>query len=172
MLEMLLQYEGELQNTALLGESADIILRRLYKAMAISHLWIWCEPGIGGLASTSTAELGLSIAEELESTLTLPPGSLRNTLQEPTGTDSERFAKMLKQAWRLPPSSSMGIVFCLTAVQLLHSSQTSTSEILKVIQQLQADGLPFIVVMVDHAETMLQPDYQFTQNFFRKVIHC
>ena len=172
MIEMLLQHEGEPQNTVLIGESADIILRRLMKALSISDLWIWCEPSTGSLATATMDEFSLAIAIELERELTLPPNSLQQTIQQPGGTAAARLLKMLKQSWRLPPASSPGIVFCVSAFEVLSAVDESGYQILNVFKDAETAGLPFRLVVLDLTAMMELPEHAAALAFFKKVLHC
>jgi hypothetical protein len=96
LIGQILEHDGNFENTALLGTSAPLILKRLYKAFAISNLWMWCELPVGTTAQSGLSDVTAALSRELEVALTLTPGTLQNVAHQTNGDGAAQLTAMLK----------------------------------------------------------------------------
>lgn len=173
MIETLVNHEGSFQNTALLGDSADLILKRLYKALAISNLWMWCEPRVP-FESISVRDLAIGIADELGKLLSLSPQGLVETFDSTGGTLTGKMATMLQTAWRLPVKGAEGVLFCVSSRNLLADElQRDVFRVLiDAMVELQRGDMPFLLVLVGDEAAMTDCPDAVIRGFFSKTVLC
>jgi hypothetical protein len=176
LLGKILEHDGDFENIALLGESAQTILRRLYKAFAISNLWMWCETPLGTTAHPGLSDVTAALSRELEVALTLIPGTLLNVARETAGDGAEKLSAMLQYAWRIPPAGINGIVFCFLDSQIVQAdavdSDETAAELLKAFRAVQCENLPFFLAFVGTDETFQLLPHDSGKVFFTKVVNC
>lgn len=176
LLGKILEHDGDFENIALLGESAQTILKRLYKAFAISNLWMWCETPVGTMARPGLTDVIAALSRELEGALTLVPGTLLNVARETAGDGAEKLSAMLNHAWRIPAAGLNGIVFCFLDSQLVQAeainSERTAVELLRAFQAVQRDNLPFFLAFVGTDETFQFLTDESALGFFTKTVNC
>jgi hypothetical protein len=177
LLGKILEHDGEFENIALLGESAQTILKRLYKAFAISNLWMWCETPIGTIAQPALSDVTAGMSRELEAALTLSPGTLLNVATETAGDDADKLSAMLQYAWRIPPAGLNGIVFCVLDSQIVQTEKVAdgdetAAELLRAFRAVQRENLPFFLAFVGTDETFQRLADNSATDFFKKTVNC
>ena len=176
VLGTILEHDGDFENIALLGESAQTILKRLYKAFAISNLWMWCETPVGTTAQPGLSDVTAALSRELEESLTLIPGTLLHVARETAGDGAEKLSAMLNHAWRIPPAGLNGIVFCFLDSQFAQAeaadSEKTAVELLRAFQAVQRENLPFFLAFVGTDESFQFLTHDSALGFFTKTVNC
>jgi len=176
LIGQILEHDGDFENIALLGTSAPMILKRLYKAFAISNLWMWCETPIGTMAQTGLSEVTAALSRELEVALTLNRGTLLSVAHETTGDGAEKLTAMLKYAWRIPPVGLNGIVFCFMDSQIVQTESVSDdetlAELVNAFRAVQQQNLPFVLAFVGTDADFQRMTHDTATDFFTKTVHC
>ncbi len=176
LIGQILEHDGNFENTALLGKAAPLILKRLYKAFAISNLWMWCETPIGTMAQSGLSDVTAALSRELEVALTLNPGTQLNVAHETNGDGAEKMTAMLKYAWRIPPAGLNGIVFCFLDSQIVQTDSEgdgdTVAQLLKAFRAVQRASLPFVLAFVGTEEEFQRLTDDTATAFFTKTVHC
>ncbi|MCP4171236.1 MAG: hypothetical protein GY758_10750 [Fuerstiella sp.] len=176
LIGQILEHDGDFENTALLGKSAPLILKRLYKAFAISNLWMWCETPVGTTAQSGLSDVTAALSRELEVALTLTPGTLLSVASQTKGNGAEQLTAMLKYAWRIPPVGLNGIVFCFLDSQIVQTDSVrdgdTVAELVRAFQAVQRESLPFVLTFVGTDENFQRLTGNTATEFFTKTVYC